>query len=691
MRLARRIAVCATDALFACALVALAVTAATQEAQAYVDPSVMTYTIQALAGVAVALSAVLGVVWRRVRKHLLRALRIDENANKELEPAVHAVAADDPAREELLAQARADAEQAHRELGTVRPERLCWGTRLVFALVASVLLAFTVLVVAPLEIVAGSSASLQFTVSDVWIPLSVTALALSTLLALALSNLRGRVFDVAFALVLALAVCCYVQAVFLNEGLPIADGNEVAWDSYTKITVFSALVWAVILAASAALAWKRSLTSKGVGTAVALLLMLAQAVGLGATFASPASAAGVSRAGTPTMTKRGMLDVSSNQNVVMFILDTFDTKGMNSLLESHPELHSQLAGFTYYPDSVGSMIPTRYGVPSLVAGKTLVNYNKGTFGRDDIRKVMGDPNLMDDMKALGWSTGAYSADLTPYLSALQNKADNVRALDRMDVDWKGSVAELGKAALYRDLPWALKPAFRFYTDDMNSGVIPRTGELNSSVYTLDDPRFNEILAKQGLTENEMPGDDKGAYRIIHLQGSHGPYTMDETGLYRSEGTDWERQTLGALHIVDTYLSDLKELGVYDKTTVIITADHGDWYLTADDITEPTTPVLLVKPANQSSDDAGKELAVSETPTGHLDIPGTILEAAGGDASTYGTTVFDAPQSGRVRSYFETLSDGADDTVVRQWDIMGNVLDWNSWQRVDQEWTVTKEE
>ena len=49
-------------------------------ASAYVDPSVMTYTIQALAGVAVALSAVLGVALRRTSKMLFKMIKIDDNA-----------------------------------------------------------------------------------------------------------------------------------------------------------------------------------------------------------------------------------------------------------------------------------------------------------------------------------------------------------------------------------------------------------------------------------------------------------------------------------------------------------------------------------------------------------------------------------------------------------------------------------
>ncbi|WP_418954077.1 hypothetical protein, partial [Tractidigestivibacter sp.] len=65
------------DLLFGVALVAVWVLVPAEPALAYVDPSVMTYTIQALAAVAVALSAVLGVAFRRTRKALMRLLHID--------------------------------------------------------------------------------------------------------------------------------------------------------------------------------------------------------------------------------------------------------------------------------------------------------------------------------------------------------------------------------------------------------------------------------------------------------------------------------------------------------------------------------------------------------------------------------------------------------------------------------------
>lgn len=52
---------------------------------AYIDPSVMTYTIQAIAGVIIAVGAFIGIVWRKAAKKAKKVLNIDDNAKKEVE------------------------------------------------------------------------------------------------------------------------------------------------------------------------------------------------------------------------------------------------------------------------------------------------------------------------------------------------------------------------------------------------------------------------------------------------------------------------------------------------------------------------------------------------------------------------------------------------------------------------------
>lgn len=54
-------------------------------AQAYIDPSVATYAIQAIAGIAIALGAAVGIYFRRAKKKVNEKLGVDENRNKEVE------------------------------------------------------------------------------------------------------------------------------------------------------------------------------------------------------------------------------------------------------------------------------------------------------------------------------------------------------------------------------------------------------------------------------------------------------------------------------------------------------------------------------------------------------------------------------------------------------------------------------
>ena len=53
--------------------------------RAYIDPSVMTYTIQTIAGIAIAIGAAVGIYFRKAKKKIAKKLSIDEYKNKEVE------------------------------------------------------------------------------------------------------------------------------------------------------------------------------------------------------------------------------------------------------------------------------------------------------------------------------------------------------------------------------------------------------------------------------------------------------------------------------------------------------------------------------------------------------------------------------------------------------------------------------
>ena len=439
-RFAARIGLAASDVAFPLAIALVLTLGFASPAYAYVDPSVMTYTIQALAGVAVALSAVLGVVWRRMRRHLLHILRIDENEGKQVEGAVHAL---DPLASDYrdrLDRAESEARRMKAEQVSSKPETLCWRARFLFSLTASLMLIYTFAVVAPLEIVASSVNSLLFTVTDVWVPFAVFGLAGTVVLALALSLLRGRAFNVCFAVVAAVGVAGFVQALFLNGSLPAADGTQVVWDDYTTATVVSAAVWIVLIGSAVFLSLRKSLAFKGAAATLCLVGVVAQSVSLGVLLTAPAPDGLPPVAARHSVTTDGVSEVSSNDNIIMFVLDTYDTLYLEEGLEEEPGCLDEFTGFTWFDNSTGSMIPTRYAMASMLTGQSLDEDDK-EFSTSLIIDWYQQHGLIDDINAQGYETRLYATDINDAIGSLSERVENIK-LRENQLDYPSAVAML---------------------------------------------------------------------------------------------------------------------------------------------------------------------------------------------------------------------------------------------------------
>ena len=658
----------------------VAVTAFPAQAYAYVDPSVMTYTIQALAGVAVALSAVLGVALRRTRKVLMRALHIDENAHKQVEPMVHRVDGSNKGGVDLLATADKSARRCHEEqVADSQARKLSWPQRFIRSMIAALFLIGTVFIVAPLEVVSGSASSLVFGPGDVATLVICAGVASSVLLALLVSITRGRAFDVVIAVIVALGLCCYVQAMFLNNSLPIADGHALDLSSYKTITVISAILWAVVIVGSLALNRYKVRLWRAASMGLCFFLIIVQGVGVIGAIASPST-----HPKDIVVTEEGLFDVGSRGNVVVFVLDTFDTQEVDRLLIEEPGLFGEFTGFTYFRNSVGSMVPTRYGIPFLLTG-VLPDDSQGF--NEFIDSWYTSSTLLPDLADAGYDIGVYSDSIeSSYLGMrdiegiefVAEYASNVQDQGAITLDPLGTLFVLDKVALYRDVPWLLKPLFWFYTDDVNSGAISKD-KADATPYAIDDAAYSEELFSRGLSADTV----ENAFRFIHLNGAHIPYVIGKDGHENPVGSTLDDQSIGSIAIVDEYLRQMKKLGVYDDATIIVTADHGDWYLTSDELRGPTTPVLLVKPA-ESNEEAAAPLKVSMVPTGHLDYAATLVDAVGGDSSAYGPTVFEVQEGPRLRYYWMTTSSGYDDQELKEYVIDGSVLDFDNWRLTGRE-------
>ena len=743
--MARRLILAAYDSASALLVACLLSFAFVVPAYAYIDPSVMTYTIQAIAGVAVALSTVAGVALRRGRKTLMRILDINENAHREIEPDVHrtdgVVAIVDDAAGETTGQAAHEprasiyqpnvvlrpASEGARAAGaagatgvdaplidatapsatpsatpqrkrTARPRRRSksaykptWKERLAYGAIVALFFTFTIFFVAPLEIVAGSASSLTYSISDVWWVLIAPCLGMIAFITAVLVALRGRGFSIALLAVAAVGLCAYVQALVLNTGLPAADGATIVWADYMTQQIVSSVVWAVIIVAALVFALVKSRRAQGVAAIVSVFLVLVQAVGLASLVIAPSGGADEPTGGKVVMTEDQLFTVNPKHNVIVFVLDTYDTAYLSRVLDMNPNLLDGLTGFTNYENATSAMIPTRFAIPEMMTGQ-MPSFDEPFSVYKQQRYARGD--FLDKIYDANYSMGLYSDSLTiSRLStaeqyAITSKTVNMHDLPDSMMNYQGTLYSLYQIGLYRDVLWPFKWAFWYYTDQINQSMVLYHDEAlpEETIYVMDDIRYYNRLCDFGLSLEE--GDYAGAFRFIHLLGSHYPFNYDEeVNDLGEDNSDVFKQSQGAIKIVTTYINELKRLGVYENTTIIITADHGYWTITLEPIEETSTPIMFVKPEQSAEADA-QPIVVDEKPVSHLDLQPTILDAMGLDYSEYtsrsewaGYSMFGYIDPDRKRYYLTTDSEpDLTEVQFREYLIDGNALDWENWSQ-----------
>lgn len=689
----KRMAILAYDVVGLLLVSAVLSFAFVKPAYAYVDPSVMTYAIQAFAGVAVALSTVLGVVFRRTRKKLFRVLGIDENARKDVDPRLHRVDASGgivrTGVDDVI-----DCNAAVSNASARGQFDYSLKTRIGLAAIVSGFLSFTLCFAAPAEIVSASAGSLVARLVDV-LPVIVGMFLLVWILLAAVACLfKKRAFAVVVAVVFSVALSCYTQALFMNVGLPQADGGVVHWDDYTTITVLSAAAWLALIALSVVAVIRYPRKAQMGFCLVALALVVVQGAGVASLFVGESGASNVAGR-TMMVSEKGLLDVSAKTNVVEFVLDNYDTALLEQAVSEEPEMFDGFEGFTWFKDSAGSMIPTRYGNVFLLTG--VLPREDEPFSAFLANRYARSPYLGDIRKA-GYDVGVYSDTLgEQYLSAdeaiqhLYRYTSNIAPLDRDVMDVPATAASLLRCALYRDLPWLVKPLAWFYTDEVNRSMFGSgRAASDKTPYLMDDGSLLSRLRTEGLSTN----DQDASYRYIHVIGAHDPFSLDrngeEVGVGNSNPLD---QAIGSMKIVETYINELKQLGVYDQTTVIVTTDHGSWWCQEGEIDQPKSPIVLFKPAASVAGGRDKPLTVSESPVSAGDILATVEEVIGApNSASFGESLVDKVEDGshyrkgeQTRYFYMTTSDGVHDQKIQKYAINGDARDLCSWSRTNVEW------
>ena len=175
--------------------------------------------------------------------------------------------------------------------------------------------------------------------------------------------------------------------------------------------------------------------------------------------------------------------------------------------------------------------------------------------------------------------------------------------------------ELGYS-FFKYMPYGLKEPFR------------KTANSMANISLGNNFMFDNDIFYENLKAEDIKLSDENNFKFIHIDGAHTPFVFnaDVESIPEEEGT-YEQSIKACMTIVKTYLSKLKEAGVYDNTVIIVMADHG---FNGDETEGRQNPLFLVKGINERH-----EMKINDKPISYEDLLpayNNLLEGKSGDES-----------------------------------------------------------
>lgn len=427
-----------------------------------------------------------------------------------------------------------------------------------YILTASQLLLFAILyyIVGPLELYAYNADDFLYGFADFYPLLLVGSLVFVPAVTMLVSEfVPDVIYKIYIVAVGAYGIIGYVQSFILNGKMTSLDGSEQVW-SVGKITV-NIIIWVVLLAVLALVAFKVKIWNK-IFVGAACYVVLIQMCTLVFIFLTT----DVTSARTMQITEKDSFTVSSDENVVVFLLDAYDTQFIEKVLEDEPEYLAPLKDFTYYNNMESRYYYTDFSLPFLLnapetgsldvtdKSETEVWY-EGSHFLSDISKAGYDINILTERK---------------YIKNMEEGLVSNYTNDGYCVlDAEKTMAAFANAMRYKNMPFALKDRYRYEVFDLFDAI------AETNIYRMGtDDVIDRLIKEDGLNAT----DEYKAFRFYHLYGAHAPYYLTENNEMDYSSCNPRAQFRGCLLTVYDYMDKLKEMGLYDNTTIIIMADHG---------------------------------------------------------------------------------------------------------------------
>lgn len=544
--------------------------------------------------------------------------------------------------------------------------------KIAYAIYVSFAFGFTFITFGVFDIYMTNMADFPFVLKDIILPTLCVTFIVICLLSLCLVFLMKRIYNEAITVLTGLLICGYAQFMFLNLNLGQLNGNAIDWSKYGLHWLFNLMAWILIIGALFVLKkfafdlWKKSMLF------LPFLIIGMQLTGLVSSLLT--TEVMIEEKNQLYLSTKGIFEMSSKENIIVLLLDRLDGDYISEVIEDDPNYFDFLDGFTYYDNNISQYARTFPSVTSMFTG-VQTDYSKPAT--QYFKYAWGQQNFMELLKRNGYTTKMYSYKNYVYsdISQVQTKIDNI---SKGSIHYSSSsiMKQLLKLSGYRYMPHVLKRFFWIPSQEFNSLKIK---EAESELpYVCDDRLFYDNLLEGGLTVQ----DKRKNFEFIHLDGIHEPLRWDENF---ERIPVWEgstlKQTKGSFKIVETFLSKLKELNLYDDATIIILGDHGYSHDNSK-MKESMTTALFIKESGQTN----TPLAVSNKPLSHDNFRASILKYAGLNYEHFGVPYSDIEEEDKVIRDFYYRVNGATgryavDGILEKFKIRGDANDFSNWEKV----------
>jgi hypothetical protein len=257
---------------------------------------------------------------------------------------------------------------------------------------------------------------------------------------------------------------------------------------------------------------------------------------------------------------------SEEENILIVLMDEFQSDFLVALLEEDPSLAEKLDGFTFFRDTAAVSPTTYLAMPSMYTGR----YVDLSVSIRDAYELARSSSFLSETAKAGAATHLINPVGACPEGVICSPSDPIvfSGLEGVAQEW----LLLMDLASFRMLPYLAKP-FIFNDGQWRMSLLSPLNVPFSDFMVIRDNRVLPAIATQLYVETNQP-----TVKFIHLMNTHRPYIFDEECRVISARNDSFASALNAARCgVNGFVALLDRLRVekiYDQTFIVLVADHG---------------------------------------------------------------------------------------------------------------------